>query len=163
MAADKLLAEWFWIDRWMGSSAFLLPMEARGLYREMLSQAWRRGAQLPNDHDQIRRAVGATVGEWRRGWPKVKPFWRVSGGLLIPVQDDLGYSQPIPEQTSHRPHIPLRVRRDVFARHGRRCRFCGTEDRIELDHVVPFSQGGQDVATNLQPLCKPCNLAKGAN
>ena len=60
MAAEKLLAEWFWIDRWMGSSAFGLPIEIRGLYREMLSQAWRRGARLPNDHEQIKRMTGVT-------------------------------------------------------------------------------------------------------
>jgi uncharacterized protein YdaU (DUF1376 family) len=81
--SDKLLAEWFWTDRWMGSSAFLLPLEARGLYREMLTQAWRRGAQLPNDHEAIRRAIGATVGEWRRAWPAVQRFWRVSGDRLV--------------------------------------------------------------------------------
>jgi uncharacterized protein YdaU (DUF1376 family) len=81
--ADKLLAEWFWTDRWMGSSAFLLPLEARGLYREMLTQAWRRGAQLPNDPEAIRRAIGATIGEWRRAWPTVQRFWRVSGDRLV--------------------------------------------------------------------------------
>ncbi len=83
MAQEKLLAEWFWIDRWMGSSAFLLPLEARGLYREMLSQAWRRGARLPNDHEAIRRAVGATLTEWKRNWPKLEKFWNVSGEFLI--------------------------------------------------------------------------------
>jgi len=83
MAPEKLLAEWFWIDRWMGSSAFLLPMEARGVYREMLTQAWRRGARLPNDHEAIRRAIGATVPEWRRSWPSLEKFWRVDGNALI--------------------------------------------------------------------------------
>ncbi len=83
MAQDKLLAEWFWTDRWIGSSAFLLPMEARGVYREMLTQAWRRRARLPNDHEAIRRAIGATVGEWRRSWPAVKRFWRVDGDSLV--------------------------------------------------------------------------------
>lgn len=83
MGTDKLLAEWFWIDRWNGSSGFLLPMEARGVYREMLTQAWRRGAKLPNDHEAIRRAIGATVGEWRRAWPAVKKFWRVDGESLV--------------------------------------------------------------------------------
>lgn len=58
-------------------------MEARGVYREMLTQAWRRGAQLPNDHEAIRRATGATVGEWRRAWPLVKKFWRVDGDSLV--------------------------------------------------------------------------------
>src|SRR3954467_10029089 len=66
---DKLLGEWFWTDRWMGSSAFLLPMEPRGVYREMLTQAWRRGARLPNDHETIRRAIGCTDSEWKRCWP----------------------------------------------------------------------------------------------
>lgn len=79
----KLLAEWFWTDRWMGSSAFLLPMEARGLYREMLTQAWRRGAALPNDHAQIQRATGCTAAEWRRAWPRIEHFWRVDGALLV--------------------------------------------------------------------------------
>lgn len=58
-------------------------MEARGVYREMLTQAWRRGARLPNDHEAIRRAIGATVGEWRRAWPVVKRFWRVDGDDLV--------------------------------------------------------------------------------
>lgn len=80
---QKLLAEWFWIDRWMASSAFLLPMEARGLYREMLSQAWLRGARLPNNEDAIQRAVGAKNVEWRRSWPVVQRFWRVDGDSLV--------------------------------------------------------------------------------
>lgn len=79
----KMLAEWFWTDRWMGSSAFLLPLEARGLYREMLTQAWRRGAALPNDHEAIRRAIGATEQEWERNWPKVERFWRVEKDTLV--------------------------------------------------------------------------------
>jgi uncharacterized protein YdaU (DUF1376 family) len=83
MNNGKLLAEWFWIDRWIGSSGFLLPMESRGVYREMLTQAWRRGGSLPNDPEAIRRAIGATVGEWRRSWPVVKKFWRVEGETLV--------------------------------------------------------------------------------
>jgi uncharacterized protein YdaU (DUF1376 family) len=73
----SLRAEWFWTDRWIGSSAFLLPIEARGLYREMLTQAWRRGAQLPNDHEAIRRAVGATEDEWARNWSVIKTYWKL--------------------------------------------------------------------------------------
>lgn len=80
---SKLLAEWFWTDRWIGSSGFLLPLEPRGLYREMLTQAWRRGGKLPNDHEAIRRAVGCTAAEWRRCWPKVASYWQVSGEFLI--------------------------------------------------------------------------------
>lgn len=83
MPAEKLLAEWFWIDRWIGSSAFLLPQEARGVYREMLTQAWRRGARLPNDHEAIRRATGTTKREWLRAWPLIERYWRVEGDSLV--------------------------------------------------------------------------------
>ena len=71
MRERKLLAEWFWTDRWIGSSGFLLPMEPRGLYREMLTQSWRRGGTLPNNPEAIRRATGCTVEEWDRAWPTV--------------------------------------------------------------------------------------------
>jgi uncharacterized protein YdaU (DUF1376 family) len=83
MVTDKLLAEWFWIDRWTGSSAFALPLEARGLYREMLTQAWRRGARLPNDPGAIQRFTAVTAQEWKRCWPQVQRFWRVDGTDLV--------------------------------------------------------------------------------
>lgn len=81
--ADRLRAEWFWTDRWMGSSAFLLPMEARGLYREMLTQAWTRGARLPASYEAIRRATGCTIEEWDRSWPEIKKYWREDGAHLV--------------------------------------------------------------------------------
>lgn len=80
---DKLRAEWFWTDRWMGSSAFLLPQEPRGVYREMLTQAWMRGARLPNDHEAIRRATGTSLEEWDRCWPRLARYWRVDGDYLV--------------------------------------------------------------------------------
>lgn len=83
MANLKLLAEWFWADRWIGSSAFLLPIEHRGLYREMLTQAWRRGARLPADEETIRRAIACTPEEWERCWPAIKPYWRREGEYLV--------------------------------------------------------------------------------
>ena len=33
-------------------------------------------------------------------------------------------------------------------------------EHIEVDHVIPLSQGGTDTAGNLQLLCGPCHRAK---
>ncbi|CAM5600868.1 hypothetical protein SSPIM334S_02383 [Streptomyces spiroverticillatus] len=40
------------------------------------------------------------------------------------------------------------------------CRTCG-EPATTADHIVPRKHGGDDRPDNLQPLCAPCNLAKG--
>ncbi len=100
MSRDKLLAEWFWTDRWMGSSGFLLPMLARGVYREMLTQAWRRGAKLPNDHETVRRAIGATETEWATAWPIIAKYWRVDAdnNLVNDTQLDV-YAQALSLQS----------------------------------------------------------------
>lgn len=34
--------------------------------------------------------------------------------------------------------------------------------KMEVDHILPWSQGGSDELYNLQPLCKPCNRSKSA-
>ncbi len=62
----------------------------------------------------------------------------------------------------NRPYIQPAIRHAVHARYGGRCRRCDSEDRLELDHVIPFSRGGADSVDNLQLLCKPCNRSKGA-
>ena len=73
---DKLLAEWFWTDRWQGSSGFLLPLEARGLYREMLTQAWQRGGRL--------RSTRRHTARLRRDPRGVAPRVAARGAVLAP-------------------------------------------------------------------------------
>lgn len=82
-ASDKLFAEWFWTDRWTNSRGHTMEMEARGLYREMLTQAWKRGAQLPNNAEEIRLMCACNLKVWKRCWPAVEPFWVVDGDILI--------------------------------------------------------------------------------
>lgn len=52
-----------------------------------------------------------------------------------------------------------RMREAVKRRDEYRCRVCGRgpDDgvRLEVDHVVPWTQGGDDVMDNLVTLCKP--------
>lgn len=58
--------------------------------------------------------------------------------------------------------IPADTRRAVYQRDGHRCLRCGATDRLSLDHVIPWSQGGADDIDNLRTLCSPCNSSRGA-
>lgn len=51
----------------------------------------------------------------------------------------------------------------IFQRDGFRCRYCGSGDRLTVDHVVPRSKGGANTVDNLVTACAACNAGKGAN
>lgn len=43
---------------------------------------------------------------------------------------------------------------------GNKCLKCGTTIRLEADHVIPISIGGNNSIDNIQPLCRSCNAQK---
>ena len=52
---------------------------------------------------------------------------------------------------------------DVFERDNFTCKHWGKRKDLEMDHIIPVTKGGKDVLSNLQTLCKRCNLLKGNN
>lgn len=59
-----------------------------------------------------------------------------------------------------RPKVRL-TRKEIFARDGWRCVYCGRETRdLTLDHVIPRHRGGEHTWENLVSACKPCNHRK---
>jgi hypothetical protein len=54
------------------------------------------------------------------------------------------------------------LRSAVYERDGFACLHCGTTDSLSLDHIHPYSKGGEDSYDNLQTLCRRCNSRKGA-
>lgn len=68
----------------------------------------------------------------------------------------------IPGDIRIRKAIPSALRRAVYERDGYACLHCGATDRLSLDHIHPWSRGGEDTLENLQTLCRPCNSRKGA-
>lgn len=54
---------------------------------------------------------------------------------------------------------PVAVRRFF---NGVACAVCGSDYKTCIDHKVPLARGGSNDIENLQVLCEPCNLHKGA-
>lgn len=40
------------------------------------------------------------------------------------------------------------------------CAYCGSNDKITLDHIVPINRGGAHSIGNLAPACEHCNKSK---
>lgn len=73
----------------------------------------------------------------------------------------------VARRTGRDPSLSLRflvLRRDNF-----RCVACGRSPAtiaglvLEVDHIVPWSKGGETLAANLRTLCFDCNRGKGAS
>lgn len=58
--------------------------------------------------------------------------------------------------------LPTAKRKRIMERDAYRCRHCGDHHQLSIDHIVPRSAGGSNHDDNLQVLCVPCNLKKGA-
>lgn len=64
-------------------------------------------------------------------------------------------------------NIGLRTRFLVMKRDNFKCCFCGRSPsntpglELHVDHIQPWSKGGETVIDNLQTLCSDCNLGKG--
>jgi hypothetical protein len=101
-------------------------------------------AQLGREFTKILEAID------RKDFAFLRPYRQFVGRIYYRAEID------------QREPIPGPVRRAVFTRDGLACVECGSDDRLELDHFIPYSKGGATTVENLRVLCKPCNRRKGA-
>ncbi len=56
--------------------------------------------------------------------------------------------------------IPSSVQVAVWARDGGQCVACGATSDLHFDHIIPVAKGGGTSESNIQILCRTCNLKK---
>lgn len=78
---------------------------------------------------------------------------------------------PIPSVARIKRYVPMHKkgvkfsRENVLSRDHYRCHYCAgyfSRKHLTYDHVVPRSQGGKTVWTNIVASCRACNTQKGA-
>lgn len=52
------------------------------------------------------------------------------------------------------------VYEQIAERDGEQCGYCGSTRKLEVDHRLPLSMGGDNRMGNMQLLCKRCNAQK---
>ena len=71
----------------------------------------------------------------------------------------------VEKQEKRKASVPAKVKREVRARDGGKCQWklasggiCGSEARLEIDHVHPRAKGGPSTVENCRVLCRAHNL-----
>lgn len=58
-------------------------------------------------------------------------------------------------------NVPPVNRREILRRDKNTCQYCGSHQKLTLDHVIPRSKGGKHRWDNVVTACATCNAKKG--
>jgi len=72
-------------------------------------------------------------------------------------------SSEFESELKKREPISQEIQDKVWNRDGGKCVKCGSAEKLEFDHIIPFSKGGSNTYRNLQLLCESCNRIKSNN
>jgi HNH endonuclease len=64
--------------------------------------------------------------------------------------------------TRMRRELTEQMRWRIFKRDGKVCQWCGSDERLTVDHIFPLNLRGTNDESNLTTLCRSCNSRKGA-
>lgn len=56
--------------------------------------------------------------------------------------------------------MTYKLRYEILKRDKFQCVICSSNDRIEVDHIIPIDNGGKTIMENLRTLCFACNRGK---
>lgn len=91
-----------------------------------------------------------------------------SESRLPRIQDKRTYVQKPHSPDPEKRNVSERLRYRVLARDLFKCVLCGRSPasepgvKLHVDHILPFSKGGQTKIENLRSVCNRCNWGKGS-
>lgn len=137
------------------ASTFFLTTGEVGAFAMLLFH-WHEHNALPPD-DRIHVVARMPKKEWDKSKGDILSlFDRTKGHSEADMMLGVGLGHI-------RPAIPKDLRERVMERDRYTCVYCGAHDRpIHLDHLIPWSRGGEDSFENLAVACVKCNTSKGA-
>ncbi|MBI4178854.1 HNH endonuclease [bacterium] len=137
---------------------------------ENILALWQHYGRQPRRAELARSPSKISQGAYRRrfrSWMEaLRSFVAWSNSSEERARDSV--RGPANERESRPGRAPsLRLRFRVMLRDSFCCRHCGSSPakrlgvELHVDHITPWSKGGETVLDNLQTLCSQCNLGKG--
>lgn len=133
---------------------------------EAIYQAWERLGHQPNTRDLKNGEMGYgqttyinRFGSWKGSIIAFKEYVQNRQGNI-----KIAKASPVTHKTSRTASKKLRAQ--IFKRDQSTCQNCGANEetkpgvKLVLDHIVPYSKGGETTYENLQVLCRRCNINK---
>lgn len=133
---------------------------------EAIYQAWERLGRQPNTRDLKNGEMGYgqttyinRFGSWRNSMIAFKEYVQQRQGDIKVMNPS-----PVAHKTGRTPSAKLK--KLIFERDNATCQQCGTNKEKEpgvklvIDHIIPYSKGGETTYENLQILCRKCNIEK---
>ncbi len=130
-----------------------------------LVEVWTSLGRQPKYHDLTKDRSRYSSGTYEKrfgGWRKaLDAFVEWANEGTHPE-----YAKPEKSELKARTprNINWRLRALVLLRDGARCQLCGITPqdgaRLHVDHITPWSKGGETLLENLQILCEACNIGK---
>ena len=141
---------------------------------ENLESAWQKKGNQPSRRDMNNqsfscissKAYERRFGKWSNALKEFIDFVNGDDIESNNMQTANSSSVNIPCRHTTKRDISLRLRFKVLSRDGFKCCSCGASPakdssvELQVDHIVPWSKGGETVIENLQTLCSKCNLGK---
>lgn len=113
------------------------------------SQSWKaRNKEKIKSYNQIYSKQNASkINELNRNWAKRNPEWcRANNAKRRALKSNAKTFAISAKEIARLYQTP--------------CFMCGSNNQIELDHIIPLSRGGDHSIGNLLSLCKSCNASK---
>jgi hypothetical protein len=133
---------------------------------ENLMRLWEHYGRQPRFRELARPPSVISSGPYQRrfhSWTKA-----LTSFVAFANAGDIRPPRPLESESGHKtsrdPSLRLRFR--VMKRDNFSCCACGASPALmpgltlHVDHINPWSRGGETIEENLQTLCEPCNLGK---
>lgn len=138
----------------------------RGVYRDLIDWGHIHDG-LPSDRRSMWSLSGCDSDrEFKKIWKSIAPFFELRDGRYYPKEGNPSKATSRRQRDKRRHSITPKQRFKILERDGYKCRYCGVGIEtcpLDIDHVLPVTQGGTNNPSNLVAACSTCNTGKGAS